>query len=103
MLGSKAGMVVLDISARLADDLKVADDGVLCPDVPQKTRFGHILHVVMNSLNGLKNMIEVATNTKLVRLAHIDFASDRTRSRKLSGRDLGVSTSTGTPSSFCKW
>ena len=57
------------------------------------------IDVVLNALNGFKDVPQVVGQSLRI-AAHTGLASASTAARNLSGSPLGVSTSTGTPSSL---
>ncbi len=94
MLRHKCGVVALHVARRLADNLVIPYDRVARLVIVKKSGFAHIVHVTVDTLDGLDDMLKVIRNTKNVRFAHSDIASPITRCRHFSGNALGVSTST---------
>lgn len=87
----------LDIFRRLADVLDVSENGILNQLVFEKTDLIDILRIAVDSSDSLENMTEIVRDTRIV-FAHTGNASLSTRARNFSGKALGVSTSTPTPS-----
>lgn len=98
MLGSKYLVITLDVACGFADDFKVPYYRILNQLILQKHDFGHIGGIGIDTVNRLQNMCQIVGNALQVRLAHTGTASARTVARKLDGKALGVTTSTGMPS-----
>ena len=96
---SELGGVLLDVVAGLANDLQVADHGVLYQRVVQERHFVHMPGVAPDALDGFEDVGQIVGQPLLI-AGHIGSASASTFARKLSGNASGVSTSTGTPSSL---
>ena len=88
----------INISACLADDLEISDHGILGLGIFKKLHLGHVLDLKVNSSDCFQNVSQIFRHTQLACFAHTSSASDSICSRQLSGRALGVNTSTGMPS-----
>lgn len=97
MMRRELRIVVLDVVAGFADDLEVADDGILSHVVPQEGHLVDITDISLDTLDGFPNVAQVVSQALLVAV-QTGTASASTMSRNFFGRALGVSTSTGTPS-----
>jgi hypothetical protein len=99
MRGGEVWMLTFDVPAGFADDLQIADHGVLHQVVLREANFVNVVGVAMNTFNRLKNMAELVGQTLDV-VAHTGSASESTAARNLSGNPFGVNTSTVTPRSW---
>ena len=93
------GVMRINISACLADDLEISDHSILGLGILKKLHLGHVLDVEVNSSDGLQDVSQIFRHTQFACLAHTISASASICSRQLSGNALGVNTSTGIPSS----
>ena len=101
MFLGEVGIVTLYVSGGFADNFNVADDGILHHVVLQKADFVNIFGIAIDTFYRLQDMGDVVIEPLLV-TAHTATASDNTLWRNEFGSALGVSTSTGTPSIFCR-
>lgn len=91
------GIHPLDVVGRLADDFEVSDDGVLHQLAGGKPGCIHARSVSLDACHRLQDVPQVIGHPP--RFVHTGTACCSTACRKLAGSALGVSTSTGTPSS----
>ena len=98
MLRREFRMFVDKLRCRFTDHDDVQDDGLLGFPVGQKVGLREPFDVAARELDRLQHVVEIVGIAQLTPLgSHTGTASRRTRSRNLTGRSPGVSTSTATP------
>ena len=77
MLSRKHGIVALDVSGCLTNDLDIVDNGILHQFVFQESYFRHIFSVSMDAVDRLGNLFQIIPHANWV-LSHTGSASAST-------------------------
>src|SRR5271168_1676520 len=94
MVLGKSGIHRLNFTCGLADDLEIADNGILNERTPIESRQVEAFHIGFDALNSRNDVLDIILNAERLFVVHTGLASATTLLRNVADKSSGVFTST---------